>query len=76
MLLALNLMNFVIKLYQILYYKRGVIMTFNEQQKRINKCYIGYYNDGVYVSRSFGRSKYYDKKFLQEQSNDNKSFPR
>lgn len=46
-------------------------MTFQEQQKQIGKCYQGYYNDGFCVSRSFGRSRFYDKRFLQE-LNDNK----
>ena len=43
-------------------------MTFQEQQKRINRCYAGYKNDGVFVSRGFARLKYYDKAFLKMQS--------
>ena len=42
-------------------------MTFQEEQKRIDACYSGYYNDGLYVTRGFGRLKYFDEKFLNEQ---------
>lgn len=40
-------------------------MTFEQQQTKINACYKGFYNDGVFVSRSFSRSKYYDKRFFR-----------
>lgn len=41
-------------------------MTFQEQQKKINACYKGYHCKGIFVTRSFGRLRNFDKRFLKK----------